>query len=101
MSDDNLSLSKAIKSLRDELVAAQERGAGSKIHFHIEDITLDLQLVASVKADGEAKLGWSIFGAKAGVEASQANTHRIQLKMKLAPDTSGKPQLISDDERMD
>ncbi|WP_413207868.1 trypco2 family protein [Rhodospirillum sp. A1_3_36] len=101
MSDDSLSLSKAIQSLRKELKEAQKEGPDAGLRFLIEDITLDLQLVASVKAEGGGSVGWSVFGAKAGAEASQTNTHRIQLKMKLAPDASGKPQLIGDDEVMD
>jgi hypothetical protein len=101
MPEEALSLSHAIQTLRDELAAAQASGKESSLHFLIEDITLDLQLVATVKGGVKGKIGWSLFGVEAGADASHASTHRIQLKMKLAPDSAGHNPQISDEVEMD
>jgi hypothetical protein len=100
MAGDCLRLSSAIQSLRDELIEAQAMGEGSDVRFSIEDITLELTVVASAKAGAGGKVGWSLFGATANVEANAeaaaSRSHKIQLKMKLAPGAAGNDTLISD-----
>ncbi len=95
MPDADVSLSDAIKELRDELIEAQDAGARKSMRFSVEEIDLELQLVVSSKVEGGAKVGWKVLGANVGADRSTANTHRLQLKLKLAPDEDGTDPRIS------
>ena len=92
---ETVSLSDAIRDLRNELIEARNAGDGKSLKFEIEDIELELQMVSTIKGKGGAKIGWGILGAEAGIEDSSARTHRLKFKMKLAPDETGNKPFIS------
>ena len=83
MANDLIKLSKALEDLRSELSTAQKEGVGKDIKFEIQEISLDLQIVATGEVSGEGNVGWGIFSAKAGARASDAATHKISLKLKV------------------
>lgn len=91
-------LADALTSLRDDLIRAQDSGAGQSIHFEVEHIDLDLQLVASSQADGGVKLGWGVLSANLGGKLEAVRTHRLQIRLKLSPNQEGAPHQISDHE---
>lgn len=86
MAGDLITLSKALEDLRCELAKAQQEGDGKDIKFEIQEVSLDLQIVASGEISGEANAGWGILSAKAGAKASEAATHRLNLKLKVIAD---------------
>lgn len=103
MSD--ISLSEAIQNLRSELAKAQRDAEPTGLRFDMREIELDLQIVANkeTKVTGQvAGSGslWQLVTVKIDGNASrssrQDHTHRIKLKMGLAPDKDGKPQTVGD-----
>ena len=95
-----IKLSSALEDLRNELALAQKEGLDKDIKFEIQEVSLDLQIVATGEIDGEAKVGWGILSAKADARASDAATHKISLKLKVEtdPEDDGakKPLKVSD-----
>jgi hypothetical protein len=90
-----LELSNVIADLRDELVKAQAAGAESKLHFLIDDIEIELQMV--VIAEGTGKAGFKIlaFGAEAQAKGSDTTTQKLKLKLKLVDKDGNSPVSIS------
>lgn len=100
----NPTLADAISDLRSEISKAQKASAPGELKFHINEIELDLELVATaaVEIEGGVEAGgtiWSVLTAKANAGASRTSgdqkTHRVKLKMSLVPDKDGTPQKIS------
>ena len=89
----------AIQDLRDQLIKARDTGANSELKFELDDIELELQLVASKSGQAGAKLGWGILSAEAGAHISSERTHRLTLKLKLPPNAAGGKFQISGDTR--
>ena len=97
----DLNLSDAIGALRDELAKAQSTPSpGNRLRFEIEEIKLELKLVASGNAGVKAGVNgvWSVLGLAAEGSASTASerSHLLKLKMRLSPDTQGKVEKIAD-----
>lgn len=82
---DYFPLSAVISELRAELSQAQSKGEGEGIRFTIDEIELNLQVVAGVKgaAKGSGKF-WNVVNFEASGEASRNKTHSLRLKMKIA-----------------
>ena len=91
-----LELSQVLADLRDELVEAQKLGEESNLRFQIDDIEVELQVVATV--DGKAKAGFKVltFGsAEAEAKGSSATTQKLHLKLKIVDKEGKSPVLIS------
>jgi len=91
-----LELSQVLADLRDELVEAQKLGEGSNLRFQIDDIEVELQVVAT--AEGKAKAGFKVltFGsAEAEAKGSSATTQKLHLKLKIVGKDGKSPVLIS------
>ncbi|MFO1424062.1 MAG: trypco2 family protein [Candidatus Competibacteraceae bacterium] len=86
---ENIELSEMLGQLREELIQAQRKGKDSKLKFMIEDIEIELQIATtkSGESGGGVKLSVINFGAK--VNASEVETQKLKLKLKLVED--GKP----------
>lgn len=99
----SLKLSDAIQGLRSELSLAQEKGGASELKFEIEEIELELHLVAEenleTRAEVEVSGGiWQVLTGKVAGSVSggvaEAATHRVKLKMKLPKNADGSPKLM-------
>lgn len=64
-----ISLAEAIKTLRDELLAAREAGAGSDIRLPVQSMTVQLQIAAIRKADGRAGFSVPVVNLEVGGSA--------------------------------
>ncbi len=91
---DKIELSKMLGQLREELLTAQGEGQGSELKFLIEDIEIELQIATTQSggANGGVKLSVISFGAK--VDASEVETQKLKLKLKLV-DREGKSPHIA------
>ncbi|MEV4895916.1 trypco2 family protein [Nonomuraea sp. NPDC055795] len=93
-----IELSKAVESLRDELLEAAVEGASSQIAFEVGSI--ELEFTVQLKIDANVKAGfkaWAI-SADAGAGVSRASTHIVRVtvtpKLRDGGDlliTSGRP----------
>src|SRR5215831_89285 len=91
-----LELSQVLTDLRDELVKAQDLGKDSNLRLQINDIEVELQVVAT--AEGKAKAGFKVltFGsAEAEAKGSEATTQKLHLKLKIVDKEGKSPVLIS------
>ncbi len=91
-----IGLSEAITVLRKQLIKAQDKGKDEGLRFKIEDINLELQVVAEneVHADGGVKF-W-VYNAQAGGKLSSQVMQKISLKLK--PETSSGDNFELNDE---
>lgn len=99
----SLSLSDAIGNLRSELLKAQKAGAKDDLKFEVKEIELELQLVAcelvegEVAAEGEFSV-WSVLTTKIGSKvkgsSSDEHTHRVTMKLAVAPNEDGSTRQI-------
>lgn len=74
-----IELSKAVESLRDELLEAAVEGASSQIAFEVGSI--ELEFTVQLKIDANVKAGfkaWAI-SADAGAGVSRASTHIVRV----------------------
>lgn len=103
--DNKIPLPNLLSQLRQDLSQAQADGEGSDLRFQIEDIEIELQLVATQKAEGGGGIKFWVINADAKIEGSQALTQKLKLKLKpVKVETDGKPNdgpmLISDTDRV-
>jgi hypothetical protein len=96
-SDNAFSLGDMLISLRADLEAAKESGAGKSVKFEIEHVDLDLQLVASASGKAGAGVKLSVVGFEFGGDVSSVKTQRLQMRLKLAPGPDGDGDQISQD----
>lgn len=90
--EQGIELAQAIKELRAQLAKAMEEGEGHDLRFGIEDLELELQVMATKDAEvgGRAEAGvkfWLVGGGKVSGQGNLAEgSQRIQkLKLKLKP----------------
>jgi hypothetical protein len=84
---DGLPLAEAIESLRREIQAAVLQADGVSPGFTLENIELELQLVASTAVAGKAGASiWRVLTAEVEAERRHERTHRVLLTLK--PDRS-------------
>lgn len=76
-------LADALKELRSELLKTVEDGKGKDLKFVIEDVALDLQIVATAGLEGGAGVKWWVLNADAGVSTSDTATQKLALKLKV------------------
>jgi hypothetical protein len=93
MSDELVPLEEAIASLRREIVAAAENARHEEIVFSLQDIELELAVVArrSTSADGKLKFSILGIGAEGGGAGSvgQERTQRVRIKLQARRRGSG------------
>ncbi|MER7535652.1 trypco2 family protein [Streptomyces sp. NPDC097704] len=83
--DEGISLSEALRELRQELYAAQAEGAREQFRFEVEQAELTLEVEFRRDADGKAKVEVGALGAKVGGEAGGGfgSTRRQTLTLTL------------------
>ena len=79
---DKIALSEMLGQLRQDLLQAQGEGVGSELKFRIEDIEIELQIVATKAVGGDVGVKFWVYNADAKVNASEAKTQKLKLKLK-------------------
>ncbi|WP_229908629.1 trypco2 family protein [Streptomyces griseosporeus] len=80
-----ISLTEALRELRQELYAAQDEGASEQFQFEVEQAELSLEVEFRRDGEGKVKVEVGAWGAKAGVEGGGGlgSTRRQVLTLTL------------------
>lgn len=81
VSEFGMGLAEALETLRGELEAASESGREKSMKFRLEDVKLELTLVASKKAGAGGGIKWFMLSGEASGEVSKAVTQKLTLSM--------------------
>lgn len=79
---ENIPLSEMLGQLREELLTARAKSEGSDLKFQIEDIEIELQIVTTKGGKGGGGVKFWVYNAEAEINASQAKTQKLKLKLK-------------------
>lgn len=84
-----MGLAAAIEELREELYAAQDRGANQQFRFEIEEAQLELLL--ELRKDGKlgGRLRFGVADADLNRTISSARTHKLTLRLKIKDRAAG------------
>lgn len=75
-------LSQALSSLRSELRQAIDSASGEGLRFNVEDIEVELQVVATGSGGVSAGLNvWQVIQLGGHVDTARTATHRIKLSL--------------------
>jgi hypothetical protein len=89
-----LELSQMIKSLREELIAAQEEGEGETVRFTVEDVELELDIAAEENMEGGMAAKFYVLTSQFKANKKDVVTQKIKIKLKpqevLTDPTTGK-----------
>ncbi len=89
-------LPEMLAQLRKDLLQTQEEGKGSDLKFQIEDIEIELQIVTTREAGGGGGVKFWVYDASAKVNAAEAKTQKLKLKLRPTIGLDKKPLEISD-----
>ncbi len=89
-----LPLTDLILTLREELQQAQEQGREQNIAFEVQEIELEVALVA--EEDKGANFGVKLFALDIGVKGSQRDVASHRLRLKLRPFPRGEDEEASE-----
>ena len=98
---DKIPLSEMLAELRKELLEAKWEGQSSDLKFLIEDIEIELQIVTTKGGKGGGGVKFWVYNAEAEVNASQAKTQKLKLRLKPVGRDGRGEVLISDPDRRD
>lgn len=87
-----IELADAVASVRDELMAAATRGAGSDVEFVVGPI--ELEFAVEMRRDAKVKAGFKAWLISADAEGglAQGRTHKV--KLTLTPKKAGGGDLL-------
>ncbi|MFJ1767854.1 trypco2 family protein [Amycolatopsis sp. NPDC088138] len=87
-----IELADAVASVRDELMAAATRGAGSDVEFVVGPI--ELEFAVEMRRDAKVKAGFKAWLVSADAEGglAQGRTHKV--KLTLTPQKAGGGDLL-------
>lgn len=93
-----IALADAVAVVRDELLEAAARGAGSDLAFAVAEVHLEFSV--ELHRDSEAKGGFKawIISAEAGTSAGQSDGHRVAVTLSPRPADGKGELLVSGDE---
>jgi len=80
-----IGLARALAMLRKELEQAQEDGEGHQFRFEITEAEAEFL----IEIDAEAGGSIGVVTLKAGGKISQADTHRLMLKLQIKDEATG------------
>ncbi|MBR7834236.1 hypothetical protein KDL01_13255 [Actinospica durhamensis] len=93
-----IALVDAVAAVRDELLVAAARGAGSEVRFAVSEVLLEFAV--ELREDRNAQAGFRawVLSAQAEGSSSRADTHRVSVR--LTPQAAdGAAYLIAGDAR--
>ncbi len=79
---EKIALSDVIVNLRRELVEAQNKAAKENLKFHVDDISVELQVVANQEVGGKAGVQFWVVSGETGGKDVSGMTQKITLKLK-------------------
>lgn len=86
---DDLPLSQALDSLRDELMCAVDNAGNAWLRFAVKTIELELHVVATSSGEARAGVGlWHVVTAGGSMTRSSEATHRIALTLEPRVETA-------------
>ena len=77
-------LATAISNLRKELQEAQQQASQEQFRFEVRSVTLELQVVAVNKGEGQIGFSVPVLGFSAGIKPSLERTRTHTVKIELA-----------------
>ncbi|MAE88932.1 MAG: hypothetical protein CMI67_04970 [Pelagibaca sp.] len=92
-----MGLAEALETLRGELEAAAKSGREKAMKFRLEDVKLELALVASNKAGAGGGIKWLMLSAEASGEVSEAVTQKLTLTMNVIDEKTNQKAEVSGD----
>lgn len=87
-----IELAAAVASVRDELMAAAARGAGSDVEFVVGPI--ELEFAVEMRRDVKVKAGLKVWLVSADAEAGAARGRTHKVKLTLTPKNPGGGDLL-------
>jgi len=84
-----IGLAKALEALREELAAAQDAGQNHQFRFEITEAEVEFLVEIDAEGGMEAGVGFGVISLKAGGKVSQADTHRLRLKLSIKDAATG------------
>ncbi|MGC5054213.1 trypco2 family protein [Micromonospora sp. DT48] len=85
---DDLTISEAVQSLREQILAAVDWAEGEDLTFEVESVELELEVAVSTVVKGGAKAAlWTVVTVGGDVERHKSATHRVTLT--LQPELGG------------
>ncbi len=78
----NIRLNEMIENLRSELMQAKESGKGKELQFLVEDVEIEVEVLASKKAGGGGKVDFWVYTAELAGELAQASKQKLKLRLK-------------------
>ena len=94
---EGVGLAEAIVSVRADLLAARQEGAGAEIQLPVESLTVELKVVATKGVDGKAGFKVPIINAELGGGANWKSeaTQLITVKFGGPIDRAGNPVKVA------
>jgi hypothetical protein len=94
---DGIGLAEAIAALRDELLKARAKGAGSDIQLPVESMTVELTVTATRSAEGKAGFKVPIVELELGGGGSRqrADEQKVTVVFGGPVDRSGRPVKVA------
>jgi hypothetical protein len=91
-----IELADAVAAVRDELLEAAARGAGSDVRFGVGEVVLEFTV--ELREDSTAKAGIKAWVVTAGVEGSsgRADTHRVSVTLHPRSKSGGEVVIAGD-----
>lgn len=88
---DGLGLAEAIEALRGQLIQAVEAGAGARVQFPVQEVSIELAAVVTNSKDGKAGFKIPFVGAElgGGIANSNATTQRVTIRFAAPIDQAG------------
>ncbi|WP_410574910.1 trypco2 family protein [Amycolatopsis sp. cmx-4-61] len=87
-----IELADAVASVRDELMAAAARGAGSAVEFVVGPI--ELEFAVEMRQDAKVKAGFKAWVVSADAEGGVARGRTHKVKLTLTPRAPGGGDLL-------
>jgi len=94
---ESVGLAEAIASVRADLLAARQAGAGAEIQLPVQSLTVELKVVARKGADGKAGFRVPILNAELGGGANWKNEVAQTMTVQFGEpvDTMGNPVKVA------
>jgi hypothetical protein len=95
-----IELAEMIADLRVELLKARGQGAESELRFEIADLELEVQIAVTKGAKGGGGVKFWVYNADAEVNASEAKTHKLKIRLKPLNATDRSPFDVGDQDTL-
>ncbi|MFF0752696.1 trypco2 family protein [Streptomyces sp. NPDC004267] len=84
-----ISLSEALKELREELYRAQDSGAGQQFQFEVEKAELEVVVQFRKEGSGKVKVSVGPAGVEGGGGAEHTSTQKLTLTLNILDEAVG------------